>query len=233
MNKSLSKDKSKRVWEIDLVRGIMLIIMIVLHALYDIENFYGKTINYSDGAIMFIKLAPAIFILVSGISINFSRNSFKRGLIVMAGAMAVTLFSYIFSPDYLIVFGILHFFGTCMLISPLLKKMPTAGLIILSIAIGLTVFLIPYIKVDNNYLFMLGIYNDSFASADYFPLFPWSCFFVFGIALGRILYKEKKSVFSFRIKDNPVNFLGRHSLVIYLIHQPVLMVLLALVMRFF
>lgn len=233
MNKGFSKDKSKRVWEIDFVRGLMLIAMIILHALYDIENFFGKNINYSNSAIIFIKSVPAVFILVSGISINFSRNSFKRGLIVMAGAMAVTLVSYLFSPDYLIVFGILHFFGTCMLISPLLKKIPTAGLVILSIAIGLTVFILPYIKVDNNYLFMFGIYNENFASGDYFPLFPWSCFFVFGIALGRILYKEKKSVFSFRIKDNPVNFIGRHSLLVYLIHQPVLMGVLAVAMRFF
>lgn len=233
MTRDSKIDKSKRIWEIDFVRGFMLVVMIVLHTLYDLENFYNKPINYSDTALMLIKLGPAIFILVSGISINFSRSSFKRGIIVLAGALAVTLFSYIFSPDYLIVFGILHFFGTCMIISPLLKKIPTAFLFILSFIIASTIFIIPYIKIDNSYLFMLGIYNESFESADYFPLFPWSCFFVFGMAIGRILYKEKKSIFKFTIAKNPINFLGRHSLLIYLVHQPVIMGVLALVMRFF
>ncbi|UWV46411.1 DUF1624 domain-containing protein [Acetivibrio thermocellus] len=80
---------------------------------------------------------------------------------------------------------------------------------------------------------MFGFYNDKFASADYYPVFPWAWAFLFGIVLSRLFYREKKSIFKFTIKENPIGFLGRNSLLIYLIHQPIILLLLAILMRIF
>jgi len=61
-----------------------------------------------------------------------------------------------------------------MIVSPFLKKIPTPSLLILSLIIGMTQFVIPYVEVSHNYFFMFGFYNDKFASADYYPVFPWA-----------------------------------------------------------
>ncbi|WP_312026699.1 heparan-alpha-glucosaminide N-acetyltransferase domain-containing protein [Acetivibrio thermocellus] len=90
-----------------------------------------------------------------------------------------------------------------------------------------------YVEVSHNYFFMFGFYNDKFASADYYPVFPWAWAFLFGIVLSRLFYREKKSIFKFTIKENPIGFLGRNSLLIYLIHQPIILLLLAILMRIF
>lgn len=221
----------KRVWEIDMLRGILIITMIILHTLYDLEFFYNVPIGYSTGIVDMIRIMDATsFILVSGISTSFSRSSFKRGLIVLLVALSITFVSFIFDREYFVVFGILHLLGICMIISPLIKKIPALWLFILSLLFASTHFVIPHIEVSNNYFFMFGLYGPGFASSDYYPIFPWAWAYLFGIALSKIIYKERRSVFNFSIKDNPINFLGRNSLWVYAIHQPVVLLLLAVLM---
>jgi uncharacterized membrane protein len=91
--------------------------------------------------------------------------------------------------------------------------------------------IMPNIKVTHNYLFILGFYNSSFQSLDYYPLLEYAWAFLLGMWLSRILYKEKKSIFSFTIKSRFVNFIGRNSLYVYVIHQPVILLLLESIMR--
>lgn len=221
-----------RIWEIDLLRGILIITMIVLHALYDLEFFYNVPIGYSTGMVNIIRVMDATsFILVSGISTSFSRSSFKRGLLVISAALSITLVSYMFNNDYFIVFGILHLMGICMISSPLLKKLPAMWLFVISFILASTNFIIPHINVTNNYFFMFGLHNSNFASSDYYPLLPWAWAFVFGVALSKLIYKERKSIFNYTIKDNPVGFLGRNSLWVYIIHQPVVLLLLSVFMK--
>ncbi|MFZ5985620.1 MAG: heparan-alpha-glucosaminide N-acetyltransferase [Bacillota bacterium] len=221
-----------RIWEIDLLRGILIITMIVLHALYDLEFFYNVPIGYSTGMVNIIRVMDATsFILVSGISTSFSRSSFKRGLLVISAALSITLVSYMFNNDYFIVFGILHLMGICMISSPLLKKLPAMWLFVISFILASTNFIIPHINVTNNYFFMFGLHNSNFASSDYYPLLPWAWAFVFGVALSKLIYKERKSIFNYTIKDNPVSFLGRNSLWVYIIHQPVVLLLLSVFMK--
>lgn len=220
----MSKTNQKRIWEIDLVRGILIILMIVLHILFNLEYFYNLPINYSYGFVNVVRIIVAsFFILISGISTSFSRNSFKRGLMVFSVAMIITLITYIFNNEAYIVFGILHLLGICMLVSPVLKKLNIPWLFILLAILTLISYIITNIEVESSYLFMFGLENEDFVSLDYYPLLPWSLFFVGGILLSKIIYKEKKSIFPFEIKDNFVSFLGRNSLLVYVIHQPIIL----------
>jgi uncharacterized membrane protein len=231
---SKEKKNTHRIWEVDFLRGLLVVGMIILHILYDLEEFYGAPINYSGGIVNVVgKIVASLFIFISGLSTNFSRSSFKRGVIVFFSAMLVTLISYFFNPEIYVVFGILHFIGICMIVSPLLKKIPTASLFILSFVLVSTVFVIPHIHVSGNYLFMFGIYNRDFFSADYYPLLPWSWLFVAGMASGRLIYRQKKSIFKFSVNDNLINIIGRNSLIVYLVHQPVVLALLTLFMKLF
>lgn len=224
----------ERIWEIDVLRGILVIIMVVLHILFDLEFVYNIPIGYGTGFIDKIRIVVAtLFIMVSGISTAFSKNSFKRGVVVLSAALLISFVTFIVGREYFISFGVFHLIGLCMIVSPFLKKIPTPSLLILSLIIGMTQFVIPYVEVSHNYFFMFGFYNDKFASADYYPVFPWAWAFLFGIVLSRLFYREKKSIFKFTIKENPIGFLGRNSLLIYLIHQPIILLLLAILMRIF
>jgi uncharacterized membrane protein len=224
--------KKERVWEIDFVRGLLILLLLFMHLMFDLQYYYGINVNYEGGILNVIGFIFApVFIMISGISTSFSRSSFKRGLIVLSIALGITVVTYLFNPAFVIVFGILHFMGVCMIASPLFKKLPTPWLFVLSALIASTAFMLPYIKVTNNYLFMFGLYTSEFRSSDYYPLFPYAWAFLFGMGLSRVLYKEKKSAFPFTIKSKFVNFLGRNSLYVYIIHQPIILAVLGIIMR--
>jgi uncharacterized membrane protein len=222
--------KKERIWEIDFLRGMLILLMIFMHLMYDLESYYGINVNYDGGILNIVRIIFApFFIIVSGISTSFSRSSFKRGLIVFAIAMGLTVVTYIIDHEMFIVFGILHFMGVWMMISPLLKKLSTLWLLVLSAIFALISVIIPNIKVTHNYLSILGFHNSVFASLDYYPLLGYAWAFLLGMALSRILYKEKKSIFPFTIKSRFVNFVGRNSLYVYVIHQPIMLAVLGFI----
>lgn len=224
--------KKERVWEVDFLRGLLIFSMIYLHIIFDLEYFFGMNVDY-DGGIngILVKIVGPLFIIVSGMSTAFSRNSFKRGLLVLSIALVITLSSYIYNPEFVIMFGILHFIGVCMIVSPLFKKLPTLWLFALSAVLASTYLILPHIKVTHNYLFMFGLYNSNFTSSDYYPLLPYLWGFLFGMGLSRILYKEKKSIFPFTLKSNFVNFVGKNSLYFYLGHQPLILAVITIVIQ--
>lgn len=222
----------KRIWEIDFLRGIAIILMITFHVVFDLRDIYNYPVNYMSGVFYYVGKASAIlFMLVSGISCSFSKNNVKRGLRIFAIAMGITVATYIFDPALIIKFGILHFFGISMILFPLFKPLNKNILILLATLIIAAGNLMSTINVTSEYLFPLGLTTGSFTSSDYYPLFPWFGVFLYGAALSKIFYKEKKSIFNFTIPDNPIMFIGRHSLAVYVIHQPITLLILNLIMK--
>ena len=77
-----------------------------------------------------------------------------------------------------------------------------------------------------SWLFPLGLTTDTFFSSDYFPLLPQLGYFLLGIGIGRMAYREKKTRLPGSFSESTIarffRFCGRHSLLIYLVHQPVL-----------
>lgn len=226
-----TKDKA-RVWEIDFFRGLLIIYMIFIHIMYDLQYIYNINVNYDGGILQLSRIIfSPCFIIVSGISTAFSRNSFKRGLIVFLTAMGLTLVTFIADRELFIVFGILHFLGIWMMISPIFKKLPTFWIFVSCGIFVIISLLMPYVKVDHNYLAILGFYNSSFSSLDYYPLLEYGWAFLLGMGLSKLLYKEKKSIFPFTIKSKVVNFIGRNSLYVYVVHQPIILLLLKLILE--
>ncbi|MDD4495729.1 MAG: heparan-alpha-glucosaminide N-acetyltransferase domain-containing protein, partial [Eubacteriales bacterium] len=78
------------------------------------------------------------------------------------------------------------------------------------------------LKAPNNYLSFFGYTAPGFTSADYYPVFPWIGIFMFGIAAGKVLYKAKTSLLRTDLKDNFINFAGRNTLIVYVLHQPII-----------
>lgn len=217
----------ERVWELDFFRGICIVGVVIVHIVFDLQYFMGMEINTPLVFDIIQKYGSLLFILLSGICVTLGHRSVKRGLTVFACGMLITLVTYFVtgSETDMVWFGILHLLGICMLLYPLLKKLPSPVMIFFALAIIVTGAWFQTFKVPVKWLFPLGLICSGFGSGDFFPIFPNLGYFMIGILLGRTVYKEKKTISPKAKTSNPIirafSFLGRHSLWIYLGHQPV------------
>jgi uncharacterized membrane protein len=223
----VNKKSTNRIWELDFLRGIALLLMIYFHIIYDLKDMWNYPVSYSSGINFYIgKLSAVLFIIISGISCSLSRNNLKRGLKVFGIAMAITIVSHLYGSEFGIKFGILHFLSICMMLYPLFGKLKWYLLILVGTALISLGFLLDDIKVSFDYLFPFGITSLAFSSSDYYPLLPWMGIFLYGNALAKLLYAKKTSLFSFTIKPNIISWLGRNTLLIYMLHQPVIIAII-------
>jgi uncharacterized membrane protein len=233
-----------RYWEIDLVRGIAILMMVLFHIVYDLSFFSIFPVNVSSGFWRYFALATAsLFLLVVGISLTLSRaraastisqyqlalKFVYRGAGIFLLGLLITLCTWLYLGEGFVVFGILHLIGVSVIISPLffrLKKF-TFAVGLLCIAIGCYFLTI----TGPLWLLPLGIHPATFWSVDYEPIFPWFGMVLIGMGLGEYLYPG--GVRRFALPSLPqasiqlLAFPGRHSLLIYLVHQPIILLLLA------
>jgi uncharacterized membrane protein len=225
--------ETARLVEIDFFRGIAILLMVIFHTIFDLSFFYGWSLNYLDGFWYYQGKSSAIlFMLLSGTSSILSRNSVRRGLTVFSIGLLITLVSYVYSPDMYIRFGILHLLGIGMLTAPLFSRYSALLLIVigtLTIAIGNE---FSYLTAPTAYLVPFGIKPPNFTSLDYYPLFPWLGLVIYGMAAGRLLYADRQPLWPSAASYRPIcwlSSLGRQSLLVYLVHQPIILTFLYIV----
>lgn len=226
--------KDSRIWEIDALRGLCIPGMIAIHLIYDVVNLYGFVHwPYPAWYSLFKNNYGALFILISGLSVTLGSRSVKRGLTVFAGGMvvtAVTVGMYLLGfagKGIVIYFGVLHCLGVCMMLWPAFQKRSQARLI--AVGLGMTVlgWWLRTVSFDVPALLLpLGLRYPGFSSSDYFPLMPNLGYFLLGAAFGRKFYGSRQTLLRRANAQNPLIrglcWCGRHSLMIYLLHQPVL-----------
>lgn len=224
----------KRIWELDALRGLCILGMVVVHFIYDLVELYGLVTWEYPALFLFIRdWGGVLFLLISGICVTLGSRCCRRGALVFACGMictAVTVGMYLlhFSGQGIIIyFGVLHCLGICMLLWPLFRKLPWWGLLSLGVlfsAAGLYLDTLP--GIDSYLLMPLGLPWKTFVSSDYFPLLPNLGYFLLGAAMGKTLYCSKQSLLpQVNAQSWPIRLLtlcGKHSLWIYLLHQPVL-----------
>lgn len=235
--------KSGRIYFLDEFRGIALICMIIYHAAYDLYAVFGVRFDFfSDFWNGFQLFICCSFIIIAGISARLTKNALKHGLVVFGAGMLMTAGTYFFMPELVIWFGVLHFLGLSMIIYYAVRKPvdKAPALFCALISLGFyfcfrgfssgSIFFgavrIPAELYFTNWLAPLGLPTVSFTSADYFPLIPWFFLFLFGCFIGKI-FKER-DIPSFMMKKHS-DFLctvGSNTLIIYILHQPVIFALL-------
>lgn len=233
---------TKRIWELDALRGICVIAMVLIHFVYDAVRFFGLfSWDFSPAFQMLMNWGGVIFLVISGICATLGSHCVRRGVIVFGCGMvisAVTVGLYLlnFAPHIIIIyFGVLHCLGVCMMAWHFLKKLPTRALTLLScvtIALGLW---FRSFRVGYDGLFWLGLISDNFESADFFPLLPHLGFFLAGTVIGRTLYRRKQTLFPGADLRSPLirfcTACGKHSLLIYMLHQPLIALVIWLLGR--
>jgi len=226
----------KRIWEIDFARGIAVIMMIIYHLLWSLRYF--NILQFKDNLwiLIFARSIPTIFFLIVGISLVLSYNKgrklnyyFKRGIKVISLGLIVSFLAwFLFSENAIL--GVLTFIGISIILGSFFVNFKKLNLILgfLFIILGL---IFSKIKVNFNEFIWIGLTPNNFYPIDYFPLFPWFGIILIGIALGNFLYASGKSLFK-EPKQNFVkiiNFMGRHALIFYFIHNIIIFGILILV----
>lgn len=238
-------NSNERINFVDYGRSFAIIAMIIYHFAYDLGQFgfVDLQVVISGPWKLFATIIGTSFLFISGfsfwimISKEFNLKRFlKRLSILIFSSLIISIVTYIYLGNSFIFFGILHLLACCTIIGILLFRIPYLILIIISILIFITPQIFKSDFFQPKYLSWIGLYGKSTGSADFYPFFPWSSSFIFGLAISKIIFKRKilnSEKVSF--KKNNIAFIkrcllwsGRNSLLIYLIHQPILICLIYL-----
>lgn len=231
---------SERYPELDILRAGAVLAMIAYHACFDLSFYYGYDLGMAHPLSEFVaRTTASLFLLLTGICfvISFERTApemrlkkyLKRTTIILAGAITVTLVTWIFDPETFVVFGILHLIGVAVVMQYLLRPLKRWN-VVLGVLICSTALFLPTGNISTPLLLPFGIMNEGFSSVDYYPLLPWLGPILIGMSLGDLLYIPKRRDAFARVDRIQLPSLllwtGRQSLPLYFIHQPIILLLL-------
>lgn len=220
--------------------------MILYHFLWDLVYIAGFSIPWyhGTGAYIWQQSICRTFIFLSGFCWSLGRHPFKRGLTVWLSGGLVTLVTLVFLPENRVVFGVLTLIGSAMLlmipVDRLLVRLKSVPGIVFLMGLSYFLFLLfmygdpllPRGLYRGWFSAWLGFPAKDFYSTDYFPLLPWFFLFLTGYLFHRLCAGRELLRVAFLRKSHlpPAAFIGRHSLLIYLLHQPVLYGITMLIM---
>ena len=223
--------KKNRIQLIDAARGLAVILMVGHHALYNLAFFYNIPVPFLQSRLFFMLhiIFSGLFIFVAGLCCRFSRSNLKRGAIAFSIGLVISVVTIIVVPHNAIYFGILHFLGSSMMIYGLLKRFFDRFNDVLVIAVFFVVYVIvsqfmPARTTLSPYLFPFGLFYSGFRSSDYYPVFPHIFLFFAGTGFGGIVKDNKLPKWFYETKVPFLSIVGRNSLAVYVIHQPVLVI---------
>lgn len=219
----------KRFAILDTYRGFVLINMIAFHFLYDVFMVFGvdRYWYFQPENRIWQQFICWSFILLSGWVWPYGASkAVKRGLFINLCGLIITVVTAVFMPGEIVIFGVLNFLGCAILLmvplERLLKHIPA----LLGLVISFALFLLFYncndwsIGVESILLIPIGFPTKGFFSSDFFSLLPWFFLYVTGYYLGRILENKQGFLRICDVKIPVLDIIGRKSIWIYLLHQP-------------
>jgi len=245
----LSNDSNKkstkkiRYEKLDGIRGIALLNMIAYHMVWDLVYLYQVDWAWykSEGAYVWQQGICWTFLFLSGFCWPLGSHAWKRGITVFLGGAIIMFVTLIVIPQNRVVFGVLTLAGSCMLLMNLLDRwlcrLPAGiGMIVSGFLFFLTrnvnegylgferwnFVRLPGGLYHNLLTTYFGFPHKGFYSTDYFSLFPWIFLFLTGYFTFHFLSEKGKLHFLEKRVLSPVEWLGKHSFEIYMVHQPVI-----------
>jgi uncharacterized membrane protein len=221
-----------RIAAIDALRGAAICLMIVYHFAYDLRAYGVTSSDFAHDPfwLSFRALIVASFMALVGVSLvlaehaHASRRHFWRRIAVIAAcALAVTVASALAFPETFIYFGILHAIAvSSVLVAPLVRRPRAALAVGIAVVVAGLVWSNPWF--DPRPLSWIGFVTTKPATEDFVPLVPWAGVVAIGIAAGDWLTRHPlRALASLGRAPRWLQWLGRHSLLVYMIHQPLLL----------
>jgi uncharacterized membrane protein len=233
-----------RFWEVDAARGVAIIMMIVYHTTYDLDTLGGYDVQSTTGYwALFADLTAGLFLFLVGVSLAISRartsltgwrlfgKYLARGARILAYAAVLTVVFLALGMG-VVAFGILHLIGISIILA-----YPFLRLRLTNLVLGTLIFLAgQYILAQDLgsqsfWLLPFGVVPEGVIMPDYRPLLPWFGVVLIGLFFGNVVYGGGRRPVVLGDKApmlaRPLLPPGRNSLFVYLIHQPIIIALLA------
>ena len=232
---------ASRITSLDALRGLAIVAMAIYHFCFDLR-YFGVTradVEHDPFWLGARTLILSSFLLIAGISAvlarergGFARRRWLRHVgIIAVAALLVSAASFAMFPRSYIWFGVLHAIAVALLAAwPLAPRPVLAAIIGIVVITSGLVFADP--RFDNRALGWIGFMTSKPVTEDYVPLFPWAGVLFIGIAAGHWLVRTRFAALA-PLARTPawLGWLGRHSLAVYLVHQPLLIGSLWLALR--
>ncbi len=239
----------QRIWELDFLRGLAIAMMVLFHFAFDL-NYLGiaPIAVYKGGWLLLQRATISLFLLLVGVSLwlKFQKMQDQPGGIIVkefgtraallfAVALLISLATWIVAPHEFIAFGIIHFIALSTLLALPFLRFYKLNLFLGAVLLASSLF-ISLPQINSALLLWLGFTFPGFVSLDYVPLFPWFGLVLIGIFVGKFFYiKVNLNSIVEKPRLQIVSLLetaGRKSLLLYLIHQSILLGLLQLYVMF-
>ncbi|WP_158815272.1 DUF1624 domain-containing protein [Methylocapsa sp. S129] len=229
-----------RIVAIDVGRGAALIGMAIYHLSWDFAHFHLAPPDFpvTPPMRLFSHAVAGAFLVLAGASLALAHRNemrpaaFWRRLAIVGGAAAlVSGASYVFAPQQAIFFGILHCIAVASLLAAPLLRLPVWIALALSVIVFAAPLLIASPAFNPPALVWLGLGTIPPQTLDWRPLMPWSGGVFLGLALTRLNIQRliASPLARWRpaaVPGRALAWAGRHSLAIYLTHQPILFAIL-------
>lgn len=231
---------STRLWEIDALRGVSVVLMICFHFAWDLQFFGLAAVDvFSAPWQIFARATGSSFTLLLGLSLALCHERgalttayvVRRAGLLLGIGMVITLATALFVGPAYVRFGILHLLGvSTLLVWVFVRVNPWFSALVGGVFIAAGVVL-ARTAIASPWLIWLGVQQEGITMVDYYPLLPWAGFALLGVSVGRELYRGTERALPLpSLADVPLvgllRWLGRHSLLMYLLHQPFLIGLL-------
>ncbi len=240
----MADEDYRRFWDVDAARGVAMLMVVLYHLVFDLDNFAGYGIESTSGFwALFANASASAFLFLVGLSLalSFDRERragrggwdlfgkyARRGARIFLYGMLITFVFLALGYGY-VIFGILHLIGlSIVLVYPLLgRRLPNLvlGLAVVAAGAYLRAAGLSAPGVAGVLLAPLGVLPEGVFMPDYRPLLPWFGVVLLGLFFGNAAYLPRRGKFPAARGPSyaaPVAFLGRHTLLVYLVHQPVL-----------
>ncbi len=219
---------SRRVPQIDLLRGLAVLMMVVFHLKWGLSYFGMNPPAPFDGFWnLFQKATGSLFIALVGVSLVLSHSSsaspgkyLSRGVRIFGYGLIVTLGSLVFKPEGFVFFGVLHFIGLAIVLA-----FPFIRFTWLNLLLGATLLVagiqLQSMSFDFPWLVWLGLWHPVY-TIDIYPVLPWMGVVFLGMFAGRIMVRGGRPDMTEagRRRSRTLRYLGRHALPAYFIHLP-------------